>query len=489
MKIRKAAPHAAFLIESLRDIGYSLDTALADIVDNAISAGASRIRIFADTTRQTIGILDDGKGMAPDSLFEAMRPGTTNPLDRRNSADLGRFGLGLKTASFSQCRMVTVVTKDGSSTTAARWDLDFVAKRNDWLIQVIDDPTSITWHDELGDTGTLVLWEKIDRVLPSDGSNILAGFTRAVDDAREHLELVFHRYLAGERGLKKVEISLNDRLLEPFDPFHSAHPATVRGPLEVIQIAGKQVTLQTFTLPHHRNVTLAEWDRYAGKAGYLKNQGFYVYREKRLIIHGTWFGLARQQELTKLTRVRVDMPSSLDNEWKIDVKKAWAQPPYAVRERLRRLIESIGATSKRTFTSRGRRLVEDTRLPLWIRTQTDNKVSYEINRDHPLFIDFAIRLPDNLRAEFLRVLEAASSALPVDAIYADLGTQPERLESRSLSRETLRHTVVATYTQLVGANVAHSEIVDMMSSAEPFRSNWLHVEQLIEQIAACPKEI
>jgi hypothetical protein len=138
-------------------------------------------------------------------------------------------------------------------------------------------------------------------------------------------------------------ISLNNLPLQPFDPFHSDHPATIRGPEERIRLAGQEVVIQTFTLPHHKKLRPDEWERYAGTAGYLRNQGFYVYREKRLIIYGTWFGLARQENLTKLTRVRVDMPTGLDAEWKMDVKKATAQPPSQIRERLRHLLRNRAA--------------------------------------------------------------------------------------------------------------------------------------------------
>jgi hypothetical protein len=130
------------------------------------------------------------------------------------------------------------------------------------------------------------------------------------------------------------------------------------------------VKVQAYTLPHHKKDPEG-WERHAGKAGYLKNQGFYVYRGKRLIIHGTWFGLARQTELTKLARVRIDMPNEMDAEWKIDVKKASAQPPYHIRERLKRIIETLGASSRRVYTARGRRLTADSQLPVWQRIQDD----------------------------------------------------------------------------------------------------------------------
>jgi hypothetical protein len=484
MKTVNAAPKAAMLIESMRDIGYSLETALADVIDNSITAKASRIDILTDLDDHRIGILDNGEGMTEAQLLAAMRPGSINPRDDRGSTDLGRFGLGLKTASFSQCRRVTVLTCSNGATSAAIWDLDFVAKRDDWLVQIPDDLSSIPWADRLAGSGTLVVWENLDRVLEHDGTDAtIQRFISRLDDAREHLELVFHRFLSGEPGLRRIEILLNERPLVPFDPFNSSHPATVLEPLtpEVIKVCEHAVTIQTFTLPHHKKVTAQEWERYAGKAGYVKNQGFYVYREKRLIIHGTWFGLARQTELTKLARVRIDMPNGLDADWKIDVKKASAQPPYQVRERLRRIIETIGATSKRIYTARGRVLVTDTRLPVWNRVQDKNEISYRINQSHPVVAQFTGELSEERKRDFTRVIELLGSSLPMDALFADLGGQPDKVTGNELSDEALDHIVDTTISKLLESGVKGDVIVAMLKVTEPFRSNWDRAEDLIHK--------
>lgn len=474
------------LIESMRDIGYSLETALADIVDNSITAGATDIQIFQLLRSEgpLIAIVDDGRGMTEEELLEAMRPGSRSPLDKRAPADLGRFGLGLKTASFSQCRRVTVATRCKGQTSAAIWDLDFVAAENKWLVQVPGDAAALPFVDRLGESGTVVLWENIDRV--ADGAQAAADLVRQMDEARGHLELIFHRYLTGERDLRKISIRFNERPLVPFDPFHSSHPATTVEPLapEIIRIGSQQVTIQTYTLPHHRKVTPDQWERYAGRAGYLKNQGFYVYRERRLIIHGTWFGLARQTELTKLARVRVDMPNGLDVDWKIDVKKASAQPPFQVKERLRRIIERIGATSKRTYTFRGRTLVTDSRLPVWLRVQERDAISYRVNPDHPVLANFRSRLPEELRTEFTKVTELFGASLPMDALFADLGATPDQVESGTLSEEALLHAVTMTMTRLLETGVERENAVAMLRVTEPFRSNWSRTEVLIEQHAA-----
>jgi hypothetical protein len=469
----------------MRDIGYSLETALADVIDNSITAGAKAVHMLADTAgaEAKFAILDDGSGMTYDELIQAMRLGSQNPLEARTADDLGRFGLGLKTASFSQCRRLTVVSRQAGATVCARWDLDRVAESDDWTLEIPDDVQDMPWVDRLGDSGTLVLWEKLDRLIDTSSAEPGNRFlVRRLDDAIEHLELVFHRFLAGEKGLGRVSIKLNNHPLRPFDPFHSSHAATIAGPPEKIRMGTHEVTLQTFTLPHHKKVTPDEWERYAGRAGYVKNQGFYVYRGGRLIIHGTWFNLARQLELTKLCRVRIDMPNELDDEWKIDVKKSSAQPPPIVRTRLRGIIDTIGATSKRIYTTRGRKLVTDSRLPVWQRVQDKNEISYRLNGDHPVFADFLQRLPSELQSDFLQVLALASASIPVDALFADISSDPEKVTSNSLSEDDLTQIVETTFRQLSSSGLSANDVCDMLQVTEPFRSNWDSVLAVIGRL-------
>ena len=388
-------PRASVLVESLRDIGYSLQAAVADVLDNSLTAGARNIELLAETHAEapSIGILDDGTGMTRLELLEAMRPGSLSPLEERSEADLGRFGLGLKTASFSQCRRLTVLSRKNGVISAATWDLDIVADRDRWIVELPETTERIPWSERLNEDGTLVVWEKLDRLLGSDGPSNRQDLVRQLDETATHLEFVFHRFLSGREGRKgRVQISLNDRVLESFDPFHSHHPATQYHPEETFLLNGQEIRIRPVTLPHHDKVSQEDWKRYAGQEGYVKNQGFYLYRNRRLIVHGTWFVLARQAELTKLSRVLIDMPNSLDSAWKIDVKKAWAQPPTPVRERLRRIVERIGIPSRRTYTARGVRLTEDSRLPVWTRSQDKNRISYGLNAKHPLFSAFETRL-------------------------------------------------------------------------------------------------
>ena len=484
MRTVEIAPKPSSLIESMRDIGYSLSTALADLVDNCIAARAETVQVFASTegSELKVGILDDGEGMTEEELLEAMRLGSRNPLEERARSDLGRFGLGLKTASFSQCRALTVVTRANGTTASARWDLDYIADSDNWLVQIPDDLTSIPWTDLLGDKGTLVVWEKFS--IGADEENTdreTADFVRRLDEACSHLELVFHRFLSGEPGHRRVHIHVNNRPLEPFDPFHSSHPATIAGPKERIRVAHEDVVVQAFTLPHHGKVTPAEWERHAGPEGYVKNQGFYVYRERRLIIHGTWFGLARQTELTKLARVRIDMPNALDGAWKIDVKKVSAQLPPPVRERLRRIIEPLGAASKRVYRTRGRRLIEENRIPVWNRVQNKNQIFYRINEEHPMVLDLLSRLPPEARGDLLRVIEVAGASLPMDALFADLGGDTTSVVGSAASEQALRYAAVTTFAHLSRTVKSIEDVLTMMRVAEPFRSNWERTEHILRE--------
>ena len=437
-RTERVAPRAAAMIESLRDIGYSFPAAIADIVDNSITAGATRIEILdnSDADKPAVGILDNGCGMSEDELREAMRPGTRSPREQRDARDLGRFGLGLKTASFSQCRRLTVVTRQDRKTAARRWDLNTVADADEWLLETPDDLLDLPFSDRLGERGTLVVWEELDRVV---GRIDPAGrrLTGQLDDAASHLELVFHRFLSGEfRGRGRVGIVLNGRPLQPFDPFHSRHPATILEPEETLGLAGATIRLQVVTLPHHQKVSAEDWKRYAGHGGYLRNQGFYVYREGRLIIHGTWFRLAPQTELTKLSRVRVDIPNSLDAHWKIDIKKGSAQLPPSVRERLKGLAERLGARSRGIYGRRGTRLTEDLRFPVWTRSQNKNQISYAIDMEHPALLAFESRLEPPLQDGLRSLVDLISESLPLDALQVDLGGAPERMATPGLTNES-----------------------------------------------------
>ncbi len=480
-----ATPHAASLIEGMRDFGYTLETAMADIIDNSITAGASRVEIVAETIGEDpwIAIIDNGKGMDEAELVEAMRPGSRNPLDERAGHDLGRFGLGLKSASFSQCRQLTVISRCDGRISAATWDLDKVAKTNVWKVDFEDDLTDMPSTDRLAETGTIVLWRKLDRLSTgyiNDANKRAAEINKALSAAERHLRLCFHRYMEGFRP--RLSLLLNGRKLQPIDPFASQHKATQPDPVEVLPLAKGNVETQCYTLPHHKMVSKSEWDDLGGPEGHLRTQGFYIYREKRLIIAGSWLGLARQTELTKLSRVRVDIPNTMDADWKIDVRKANAQMPPVVRDRLRKIVERLQGTSKRTYKRRGQKLVDETKLPFWTRNLKDGKIFYRPNSDHPAISGFADSLPEEFRHGFRTCLKLVGAGLPMESLHADMLGGAEDVHADEADFASLAVGAETAIRTLLGMGMTASDAVSSLCSNEPLRSHKEDVRRLTEGI-------
>jgi hypothetical protein len=489
MRTHNAAPSASSFLESLRDIGYSLETAVADILDNSITAKAADINIHLNVINKTaqIAIIDNGKGMTEDELLEAMRPGSKNPLDVRASDDLGRFGLGLKTASFSQCRKFTVVTRKEGKLSAALWDMNFIArqKSDDWSLQIPEgqEIEAIPFADQIPESGTLVLWEKLDRLEDATINTSLEDHLyENFDIVRKHLELIFHRFLDGEKLYRKLKISINGEALKAFDPFNSKHLSTIIQPEEVIQVRGVPINIQPYVLPHHKKTSATDWVKYGGEAGYLKNQGFYVYRAGRLIIHGTWFRLAKQAELTKLSRVRVDMPNELDHLWKIDVKKASAQPPLVVRERLKKIIDRIGGASNRVYTQRGKKLVDPKVHAFWARRVDKGEISYEIDTDHPAIKGFYEALDEGQAKKFDSLLKVFGEYLPIDSLFGDIASQAENIVTGSCDKDNLQSLLELTFKlyKQQEPNISDETIMANLKKTEPFKSNYEMTAELLK---------
>jgi len=486
VKLREviAAPYAAALVEGHRDFGYNLQTALADVIDNAITAGAGKVELIADTVSDEpwIAVADNGCGMSEAELVEAMRLGSKNPTDHREAHDLGRFGLGLKSASFSQCRSLTVLTRRDGVTSCARWDLDRIAERNDWALELLDDIEAIPTNDLLPDTGTVVVWQKLDRLsggYTNDQAKRARHINAELAGAERHLRLVFHRFL--ERRKPRLNLLLNGRSLDPIDPMASDHPATQKDPEDPLQLKGGLVKVRCHTLPHHKRMERDEWDELGGPDGHLKSQGLYVYREDRLIIAGGWLGLARQAELTKLCRIAVDIPNTMDSEWKIDVKKASAQLPPVVRERLRKVVERFVGTSKRTYRAKGRKLVDETRHPIWNRVKTDGQITFRPNLGHPVFQAFEGQLPGELVEGFERCMRLVGSGLPVEALHADLVGNAEAVTPEMMDMADLEAMVRALATTLLDNGVDAAALQDTLDSYPLLRAYREAVEEFLKR--------
>ena len=476
-----ATPYASSLIEGHRDFGYSLTTALADIIDNSISAGADCISLVVDTISNipSVVIADDGCGMTESELLEAMRLGSKNPTLERLPSELGRFGLGLKSASFSQCRSLTVITRHNGITSCARWDLDLVAETNAWTLELIENCENELGNDFLGETGTVVVWKKLDRLIGD--VDISAKITELMNAefsfAERHLRLTFHRFL--ETNKPQIQLTLNDRLLTPLDPTASLHPSTQKDPEDILHLPSGDVRIRSYTIPHYKKVTQLEWDELGGPEGHLKSQGLYIYRENRLIIAGSWLGLAKQTELTKLSRIAIDIPNTMDSIWKIDVKKSSAQLPPLVRERLTRVIERFVGTSKRTYRSRGQRLVESTTHPIWNRVQVEGKIHFKPNVEHPVFQAYSKCLPNEFKEGFERCIRLIGAGLPIDSLHAELVGNAESIMAMQTTEPDLNQVVIDLTEVLLANGITQERVKDTLQNYPLLQSNWSIAERLV----------
>lgn len=470
-------PNPAAMIEALRDIGYSLEAAVADIIDNSIAARAKNvhIRFGWEGEQPWLAFLDDGHGMSETELVEAMRPGSRNPRAKRSRDDLGRFGLGLKTASFSQCRCLTVVSRQSGKIAARRWDLEEVNRRNDWILLAVDDADrdALPALQELPNIGTYVLWTHLDRLdIGSYGERAHATLNERVQGIRNHLSLVFHRFMSPEVGFQRVRIVINSHEIEAFEPFNAQNPATAHLPEERVRVEDEEVLIQPYVLPHHSKVSPEEYEKYAGEDGYLRSQGFYVYRNRRLIRHGTWFRLCRQEELTKLARIRIDIPNSLDHLWTIDVRKSRASPPEAVRNRMRQVVEQIRGSAKRPYTHRGKAIEDHSTSRVWLRQAHNDRISYEINKEHPLVENLRADLDEETRKRFDGVLRMVGSSLPMPALFTDIAGQPRKVEQAT--PDILLLTDLAAMMIAANPEAQKDELKSILLRVEPF-APWPHV--------------
>ena len=430
----------------MRDIGYSFESALADIVDNSISAGSSRIEIINDVhpgMGPYLAILDDGGGMSPEELTQAMQHGSRSPRETRANGDLGRFGLGLKTASFSQCRRLIVVSRQADEVAGRCWDLDLVVEKDEWILSLLDheEIDRLPLVDKIGRSGTLVLWQKLDRLdaLGGQPEQIYAALNQMFSSARPHLALTFHRFIAPEpnESPKPVAMFINGAGVEAVDPFaRHMTPHSDAHEVETFQMGNGQIVVQGFTLPHHQRLTPDQQRALELGSSMIETQGLYVYRARRLVSAGSWLGMARRAELTKLLRVRVDVPTSLDTEWSIDVRKSRMRIPSATKARLRPLVEKMTESARRPYTYRGTRQAAASGIPLWERIEERGAVRYEIRREHPLIAD--LQRSAGSRVDVGTILLAIESTLPLESLFSDVASSPQTVRQGELGDQELK---------------------------------------------------
>lgn len=460
------------LLESMRAIGYTVESAVADVIDNSVAAGAHQIEVlFSASGPFQVAIVDDGSGMTLSEAVNAMRLAATGPTVHRDPDDLGRFGLGMKTASLSQCRELTVVTKKDGELTALRWSLDHLMSTGDWSLLRIDEPllkSLLGWPQFNALTnGTLVHWGRLDHLELTQGRD-QSDLDRVAVQVRDHIALVFHRYNSGD-GARRISFLLNGGRIDPIDPFLSHSPKIQKSAWESIDVDGQMVRLMAYTLPYLNRLSKPEHRALLSHGSLRDTQGFYVYRAARLVVWGTWFRVTPRTELAKLTRVRVDIPNTLDHLWSLDVKKSKADPPPQIRSRLRELAKTMTRPSEQVQKYRGRKIQPSTNTDfVWGLNLNGERFSYEINVDHPSVEAFAQTLTESQRKQFSLLLADIQTTFPI--IDAHNRMSADSLPPEQESDDVILHRAESAWALAKDSGMDMDSFITVTGRAEPYSS-------------------
>lgn len=440
-KVIDHSPSPKSHIKTLMRIGYTLNSAIADIVDNSIAAGAKNIEVYVPPgmAQPHISVIDDGSGMDLKELTDNMRIGCKDPDATRVTGDLGRFGSGMKTASFSQARRLTVVTrKEGQKLVAARWDIDKIEQTDSWCLEIfeteeLDQIEGV--HDDLPEGAcTQIIWSKLTCL---EGGSHSRGqdveLAHRLAELKAYIALYFHRFMSGEN--KRV-FRLNNSVINPIDPFMSGEPFYQEGPTEKLRCKGGHIVIQTHVLPHFKNMDPVRLDELGGADGIAEQQGLYIYREKRLISAAGWLGMARNSQLGALARVQVDIPSALDHDWSTDVKKASLQMPPRVKRELRKFLADPVKRSKRVHNYRGR---QDVANNYWnvCEDESEKKITYQIDSNNDLLESIMRKCDRHEQRMVVDYLKQLAVHLPINHIYEKMSERPRDVSQSEVDLSAL----------------------------------------------------
>lgn len=357
-----AIPNARkFMQQVIRGSKYTFSTALADIIDNSIEANANNVWINVDLERLDVSICDDGKGMSESSHAESMKiAAETRDYD---DDDLGKYGTGMKAASLSQARKLTVATRTATSKliSVRRIDMDHIEKTNDWsrLTLVMDEtvlPAEVLSILERH-SGTAVIWQDLDRIFVKNTLKATAAreeLRKQLSLAEEHLAMTFHRFLDGKvNGRPVFNIFINGVRVEGWDPFLIKQGLKTRSePAAEYKISNSKITMAGYILPGQKEFPSDQAFKKAGGPGkWVNSQGFWVYRNNRLIRGGGWLKMRSPDPHMSLARIAVDFPSALDTVFSVDVSKSYIELPLAVKKEFDAYVTEIIKIAKKRYGS------------------------------------------------------------------------------------------------------------------------------------------
>lgn len=479
-------------IDSYRNIGYTVETAIADIIDNSIFAKATELHVDMELydsywKEPTIKIIDNGHGMKNEELIEAMRLACRSPLEVRDSADLGRYGLGLKSASFSQCKVVTVISKVGDEISCKQWDLDHVKEVNKFEINNLQIEAEYANQIIPFPSGTAVIWSKIDGLTClSVGDNI----KKEKEWNHKMLGVYHHIAITYKDFDDSIFFFFNDNKIEMWDPFLVSNPNTVIIAEEGTYLGDTYIPIKSYILPN--KLSPKEQDEASFNSSMNDLQGFYIYRNKRLIKYGTWLGLPKlvKKEAYRLARIRIDIDNSMDALWSIDIKKETAICPASLTDTLLSYAKKAQTESMKVFRSKGKTLRRkgtdsSKNLFFWEQKMYNGKPCYYINKNHPLISDFEESLDTEQKGVFKTLIKCFEGYIPVMSILQTESTQNGKYIDNmyeNLTIEELKTCFDSSVKNLINTqNINYEEAVNVCLAIEPFITYQEQISKLIEE--------
>lgn len=398
-------PNPEFLIKSIAEQGYSLEAALADLIDNSLSADADKVEILTkiDSEPFVLYLADNGSGMDEETLKQAMHFPSSSPESRREKNDLGRFGLGMKTASFSQTRKFTVISRSiGSKNFSARtWDVE-LQHEHKWKV-IVNSEEEINKllrdYKELGSSNhqafedfepnTIIIWHglyKFEQYL--EEHNRIKAFTKEISEVTtEHLSLVFHRYM--ERNEQHLQIRVNNVRLEPFNPFPVEEEGFRRIENRQRLFSDDSIEMEGFILPSRSiEETKQGHTKWTTKRRSLSDmEGVYIYRADRIILFGGWNGIIRKAQKLQLARLRVDIGNKADHLLHLNVAKSKVIIPHELKKAFEDYVKELKYEAEKEFNNRGiRRFTQpaEDNMDLFVKRASNRGPLLEINERFPL---------------------------------------------------------------------------------------------------------
>lgn len=488
----QAIPKAHDLLPALQKIGYKHVDAVADLIDNSIYAQASKINVkfeWNDGKDPEIIIIDNGCGLSYDDLIQAMNISSDQTAERSDT-DLGRFGMGLKTASLSLGNRMTVITKRDGILSDARWDIDSLRQvenngsvEHGWVISVEnEDEKTQYWRKNLDtlSSGTVLLIDNLDLDISSQYiDTAMKKFNKLKQDVVHHLSITFHRFIEDKEN--GVEIQVDGDAVPSWNPIY---PGSEELEPEDTTFDGYKYVIKKYVLPSPLHLTEEEERDAAGKRGWRQNQGIYVYRNRRLIVGGSWLTYVKKDSAYNLARIVVDIPAKHDQLWKIDIKKSQVFVPDFMDNKFRRAVRECTWTAAKRWNSRGpyskRKSNQKYIGAVWAQKAYPAN-GYCIDRSNPLLREIMNEVTESTQKKLRSYLTLVENCYP-SLQAALLDARVAESEPTPISDDELQ-SVLSDVRELIStlkkSKIPEEEIMRLLKELANFRQYMKEIEEMI----------